>query len=988
MAAVMMGLVFGAGSLVFKEVTEGLGCLLGGFCSSMWILALRPGGTVHATGGKVILIAALTAGAYALSFSHYTRPYGLIGATSFAGATTAVLGFDCFSKAGLKEFWIYIWNLNDNLFPLNTNTYPITRGIKVELAVIVLICFLGVVSQLRLWKVMKDRREGKDAIRREDEREREQIEEVAGRRLEEGNQRERAQWEAVYGDQDNTKENSPTDSGIGTKENNSLRKGSISVRELEGGNSPTEITEMNETAATKSEPANNGPEKAATTFSAVTEDVTESSPGVVHGTPSDPQYVLACAQHSVNILRDSNTVPMTMAEKAPEASHAPFPRIVPLPFTIPSAEEPKRSMGESMYSFAGSDQDFNIDSKTPSGPTHNQGLSGSKVDVTSGCQSDEPTSIRHSVHSKGSSLAATVDDGLGKLNLGDDDQEGPILPVARNSPEARLLPKILNPPGFESFHAEEGVKASQSAKGSRAHPPLSATDGSKPEELQRSVQVGSKQKPAETSSSSKYRNDGIEATVQSSRSRPSAPESQTEGSQAQNFTAQPNKRMSLGSVSSTRSLTKGALDRVPSQLSHVVMSYRTNEWAKHISTANEPEFDEPEVLPEGAEEELPTHMAERPTPVNVEKFQQPATVAASSPSVSQQPATAFSSPPPADLNRTFSGDFNASNPGLPSGRASWDSTTQPDIRQVLNSQPKQGSLPTANLSKPATPAARPPLLATRGLRSSSTHAPGHALMTSPINENAETEFPPSARRSISPLPAASSTLLTKRDSFLRNKHNQHTARNTASPTEMMYSQLPSRSTSRLSLIEEAGSRSASRLGNFDDKEPVLPLRSASRLNNFDDREPSLSLRSASRLILPNVNDEDMPLSQRKAIIQQQAVTLLPEIRLAAADNFDPHLPQRSSSAVNAQKRESMLATWRQSMRQEVALSSVPKDAAKTRRAEMLVEKEQSRMSHKYSEVNKIYQENAFDQAMRRGDMQELHKEAMRKMQANANKHVS
>jgi Domain of unknown function (DUF4203) len=229
-AAFMTGIIFGAGSLVFKEVTEGLGCLLGGFCWSMWLLALRAGGTIPSTGGKVILIAVFTATAYALSFSHHTRPYGLIGATSFAGATAAVLGIDCFSKAGLKEFWLYIWNLNDNLFPLNTNTYPITRGIKVELAVIVLICFIGVVSQFKLWKVIKDRRERKDAIRLGDERERDEIEETIGRRFQEGNERERAHWEAVYGDHDHSKRNTHTDSVLGTERNSSLLKAPVSVK--------------------------------------------------------------------------------------------------------------------------------------------------------------------------------------------------------------------------------------------------------------------------------------------------------------------------------------------------------------------------------------------------------------------------------------------------------------------------------------------------------------------------------------------------------------------------------------------------------------------------------------------------------------------------------------------------------------------------------------------------------------------------------------
>jgi hypothetical protein len=108
-AAVLCGVTFGVLSMVFPEVTEGLGCLLGGFCMSMWLLVLRPGGLITSSGGRAIFIASFCVAVYALSFSRHTRPYGLIASTSFAGATAVVLGVDCFSRAGLKEFWLYIW---------------------------------------------------------------------------------------------------------------------------------------------------------------------------------------------------------------------------------------------------------------------------------------------------------------------------------------------------------------------------------------------------------------------------------------------------------------------------------------------------------------------------------------------------------------------------------------------------------------------------------------------------------------------------------------------------------------------------------------------------------------------------------------------------------------------------------------------------------------------------------------------------------------
>ena len=114
-AACATGVVFGAVATIFADVTEGLGCFLGGFCLSMWFLVLKSGGLLTSTAGKAIFIACFTVGVFPLYISHYTRPYGIIGSTAFSGATATVLGIDCFSRAGLKEFWLYIWSESSRL---------------------------------------------------------------------------------------------------------------------------------------------------------------------------------------------------------------------------------------------------------------------------------------------------------------------------------------------------------------------------------------------------------------------------------------------------------------------------------------------------------------------------------------------------------------------------------------------------------------------------------------------------------------------------------------------------------------------------------------------------------------------------------------------------------------------------------------------------------------------------------------------------------
>lgn len=108
-AAFGTGVIFGAVSLVFKDVTEGFGCVVGGFCLAMWFLVLKPGGLIASTTGRAIMIGAFSAVGWSLAFSQYTRTYGTILCTSFGGAMITMIGIDCFTRAGLKEFWIYLW---------------------------------------------------------------------------------------------------------------------------------------------------------------------------------------------------------------------------------------------------------------------------------------------------------------------------------------------------------------------------------------------------------------------------------------------------------------------------------------------------------------------------------------------------------------------------------------------------------------------------------------------------------------------------------------------------------------------------------------------------------------------------------------------------------------------------------------------------------------------------------------------------------------
>lgn len=75
-----------------------------------------------------------------------------------------------------------------------------TKGICVEIAAIVALSACGLLWQLKLWKIIKHRRQTKAAELTEQEKVREESEAEAGRHVEEIGTQERARWEETYGD--------------------------------------------------------------------------------------------------------------------------------------------------------------------------------------------------------------------------------------------------------------------------------------------------------------------------------------------------------------------------------------------------------------------------------------------------------------------------------------------------------------------------------------------------------------------------------------------------------------------------------------------------------------------------------------------------------------------------------------------------------------------------------------------------------------------
>lgn len=174
------GAVAGGLSTLRPTFFHFFGSILGGFCFAMWLLTLKASALLGQNQLKnCVFLAAFSFLSLGFYISTKTRHYLVMLSSSFAAATAFILGVDCLTCAGLKEFWAWIWALpNDSLFPIDADTYPITTGMKAEQGIVVVICLLGMVFQWSKLKTIKEERikketerdAGRDAVNKTDEK--------------------------------------------------------------------------------------------------------------------------------------------------------------------------------------------------------------------------------------------------------------------------------------------------------------------------------------------------------------------------------------------------------------------------------------------------------------------------------------------------------------------------------------------------------------------------------------------------------------------------------------------------------------------------------------------------------------------------------------------------------------------------------------------------------------------------------------------------
>ncbi|KAL7423089.1 hypothetical protein Q5752_002388 [Cryptotrichosporon argae] len=146
----------GLGVFFFNIARHWIGAV-GGFAFGWFLLATKAGGLVDTIAGRWGLIGGMSVAWLLACIVPVLTPYAVLVSTAWAGATAFVLGIDCYTRAGLKEFYVYNLGYHD-LFPsLDGQAFPLTQTMQVELGVIAATALIGGAIQFRVVNVLQKR---------------------------------------------------------------------------------------------------------------------------------------------------------------------------------------------------------------------------------------------------------------------------------------------------------------------------------------------------------------------------------------------------------------------------------------------------------------------------------------------------------------------------------------------------------------------------------------------------------------------------------------------------------------------------------------------------------------------------------------------------------------------------------------------------------------------------------------------------------------
>jgi len=199
LAAVVAGAAGGAITIFFWKITKYFIGAWGGFAFGLFIQCMRNGGLIGPVGYRWIMYIGCGVVGFCLCTIPKIHLHVLLISTAFVGATSFMLGVDCYTTAGLKEF--YVWNIGYKaLFPKYTENYirfPVTQTMQIELGLLGAVALMGGAVQLRVLQVLQRKLE---EIAAEQRRQDAEAETVAAEKLV-GLEQEKKDWEHRHGRQ-------------------------------------------------------------------------------------------------------------------------------------------------------------------------------------------------------------------------------------------------------------------------------------------------------------------------------------------------------------------------------------------------------------------------------------------------------------------------------------------------------------------------------------------------------------------------------------------------------------------------------------------------------------------------------------------------------------------------------------------------------------------------------------------------------------------
>ncbi|KAJ7706293.1 hypothetical protein B0H17DRAFT_621801 [Mycena rosella] len=157
LASAVAGIAGGGISIFFWKASRYFIGGWGGFALALWIQCFHNGGIITPVGFRWIFYIGCGVVGFVLCTIPKIHYHILLISTAIVGSSAFMLGVDCFTTAGLKEF--YIWNLGfRSLFPKYVNNgiqFPVSQTMQIELGLIGAITLMGIAVQLRVLTVLQ-----------------------------------------------------------------------------------------------------------------------------------------------------------------------------------------------------------------------------------------------------------------------------------------------------------------------------------------------------------------------------------------------------------------------------------------------------------------------------------------------------------------------------------------------------------------------------------------------------------------------------------------------------------------------------------------------------------------------------------------------------------------------------------------------------------------------------------------------------------------